>query len=584
MSGIVDLYGKPYRHQDHTTKSTGVKRRLVASVREERLRALFSGFRSVSAHTPLYLMPQDHLIILSYWMYFTNDIIGGMIEKKTDIIIGDGFSYKPKDSKIYKAIEYYWDHPTNDIDWNQDIWSSEISVFGEYLASIIRNPYSDNIQLYVREPFEIERTITDPMNRKQVIGVKLKADFTDPQILRTIYDPRYPEEEIFSKEAREMRETFTTIDGPMDCVYFAFNPRVVDDGDRDYGPCLRGTPDLLASFDPASDAEEVLFSMRRRADVASRILWDVTYEGASKNDIQDFNDETPLPDEYTINTHNERIRWQMISPDLKASEHETQFRLIRNHTISGKGGGMPPTWFGDGTDANRASAKEMPFPTIKGLKRRQRKIMRILYLPLCLQLDAKNLPYTKEDVGLVSPTIDEEDLEQLANAFARLTSTITIGEDRTYITTDEARQSYRNSLQKTSGIEFGEYEEPPEDEQRVTEDYKRLQGLPISKDKEGEEEGEEDEEKQALQAALERSPSGSIPAKERKKKGIKQGPSAGKFPIGDRESALSAINLRHNAKPPLTKDELDNLLRRAAEYAPEEAKTAREKDKKDEYL
>lgn len=584
MAAIVDVHGKPYKNQhSKATHNSQVKRRLVASLREDRLRELFTGFRSVSAHTPLYLMPQDHLVILSYWMYFTNDIIGGMIEKKTDIIVGDGFSYKAPNSKVYKAVEYFWEHPVNDVDWNQDIWTSEASVFGEICFSLIRNPYTDNIQLYAREPFQIERTITDPQNRRMVIGVKLKSDSTKPQIMRTVYDPRYPETELFGEEAREMRESFTTDDGPMECCYFAFTPRLVDDGNTEYGPNLRGTPDLLASFDPASDAEEVLFSMCRRADVASRILWDVTYEGAGEEEIAEFNENTPLPDEYTINTHNERIKWQMISPDLKASEHETEFRVIRNHAISGKGSSMPPTWFGDATDANRASAQEMPFVALRNFKRRQWKMMRIIRLPIRLQLAAKKLPYSKEDFGLIVPTISEKDLEKLAKAFAQMTATLAVGEDRQYITQEEARQAYRSSLEETTGSELGEYQEPPEEEQRVTEDYKKLQELGINKKKKAGG-GEEESPLEGGQGGVGGVAASMSEAEKRKKHGIKSGPQKGKYYISNYKDAVDAINLRHHAKPPLTKEELDNLLRRAAKYAPKEAKAAREQDKKDGYL
>lgn len=51
------------------------------------------------------------------------------------------------------------------------------------------------------------------------------------------------------------------------------------------------------------------------------------------------------------------------------------------------------------------------------------------------------------------------------------------------------------------------------------------------------------------------------------------------YPINSKAQAISALKLRHHAKPPLTKQELENLYRRAAKYAPEAVKRAREADK-----
>jgi len=77
---------------------------------------------------------------------------------------------------------------------------------------------------------------------------------------------------------------------------------------------------------------------------------------------------------------------------------------------------------------------------------------------------------------------------------------------------------------------------------------------------------------QQLQAA-------KVTVEDRKQHGIKSGTHKGKYPIANREQALSAIKERHSAKPKLTAQEVKTLLRRAAKYAPKEAAAARAKDK-----
>lgn len=77
---------------------------------------------------------------------------------------------------------------------------------------------------------------------------------------------------------------------------------------------------------------------------------------------------------------------------------------------------------------------------------------------------------------------------------------------------------------------------------------------------------------------------GAVTAKDREAHGMRTGPrntqGQKKFPINSKEEALSALKLRYHAKPPLTKQQLENLYRRAARFAPEAVKRAREADKK----
>lgn len=69
-----------------------------------------------------------------------------------------------------------------------------------------------------------------------------------------------------------------------------------------------------------------------------------------------------------------------------------------------------------------------------------------------------------------------------------------------------------------------------------------------------------------------RTPGGSPTAEAREKYAVLSG---GRFPIWDKESALSAIRLRGRGT---TKQERMTILRAAAKYAPAEAKEAMKED------
>ncbi len=69
---------------------------------------------------------------------------------------------------------------------------------------------------------------------------------------------------------------------------------------------------------------------------------------------------------------------------------------------------------------------------------------------------------------------------------------------------------------------------------------------------------------------------GSVSAAARRKHGMRQPNRTGKFPIFDRQSALSALRLRGHAN---TRAERESILRRAARYAPAAARKARMRDR-----
>lgn len=476
---IVDAYGHTYSNRADSAKASSGARRLIAGAREEQFeQAIRSGYRNVNGMLPLNLMTQGMMHLYSFWMYYTNHLYGGIIEKKTDIICGDGFDFDSKsgDDATREIISAFWDESAiNNFLALQDIYVAWLQIFGEVCFKLHTNPKTNDVTVGFIDPTAIESTITDANNPFNVLGVRLYGQ-TD-ETLTAVLDPTKEDEDLLRPYDVERRKRFrvTMADGTREqvfCLYRAFNPRV-DRVEADGTPSLRGTPPLLSAIDPCRDAEDILHSMRRRADMASRILWDVTLTNAGEDDILDFLNETPIPDENTINAHNEQVSWNMIAPDLKASEHETEHRMVRNHAISGKGtGGMPPTWFADGTDVNRANGQEMPFASFKTLKKEQRKIGWMFRDLVGYQLAQKGKD--PKDLKCIFPTISEKDYNMLAGMFAQLTGSLTVGENQKYITKEEGRQVYREVLQEF-GTEIGEYEEPEEDDNdRMTEDYQRL--------------------------------------------------------------------------------------------------------------
>lgn len=457
---IYDAYGK--KTQSNRQAAAYKSRRLLASVREKEFR---EGWRDLGGH-PLIWLSQDEIIRRAYTAYMLSPLGGGLIEKPTDIIIGKGFDFKADNKRIKAELKRFWTHPVNNFPWNQDRRVAELALFGEQCFSVKVHPNTKDALTAPIHPYAIERTIVDPDFQDIVSGVKLKSSGKDI-IYKTVVPDGYGEEDIFSKQGRKQRKKFKA----GECFFFAINERTVVAGEYDeYGPSLRGTSDLLPALDWIFASDDFLSAMLERADVAARILYDVTCEGMGQHEIDDFLENTSIPDKHTINAHNERIKWQLQAPDLRASEHETGFRLVRNFTISGKGGGFPGHWFGDGGDVNRATAAEMYFPTLKRLDRRQWKVMEMFRQLLAFQLAQKRLPF--DEFEMIAPTIAEKDHEKLTAVLSKLSSALVVAEDRQWLTCEEARDTFRSGI-KDLGMELGEYEEPEPENKRMTEDYEK---------------------------------------------------------------------------------------------------------------
>lgn len=449
--------------------------RLLASAREQDFR---EGYRDLGGH-PLLWIPQDDLIRRAYWAYMASPLGGGMIDKATNVIVGKGFAFHADAPQIQDELDRFWDHPYHDFAWHQDRHVAELALFGEKCFTLAMNPYSQDVTVAEVHPYAIERTIVDKQNSALVAGVKLKSTSRTPQILKTAVPAGFQEEDLFCEATRDLRQTFHVDGEAQECMFFAINERTVvqSDGYDEYGPDLRGTTDLVAALDWIFAVDDFLTSMIKRAAIASKLIYDVACEDMDEAAIKKYIENTKIPTEYTVNAHSNKLQWSFLTPDLKASEHETSFRMIRNFAISGKGGGYPGHWFGDGGEVNRSTAAEMYFPTIMQMERRQWKMSRIFRRLVAYQLERKGLPFSRNDIGVEVSKIQDTEHQQQLQLLKDIANALIVGEDRAWASQDEARLAFRaalKTLMKDLGHDLQEQAIPTPDEsgaQYVSEDY-----------------------------------------------------------------------------------------------------------------
>src|SRR4030042_325305 len=222
---------------------------LLASLREDRLRRVVEEWRKDAAgRVPVALPPQTTLLTIAYWMYYTSGLYGGIIEKKTSVICGDGFGWTAKDAQVRDAIKGFWRDRVNALSRRIEVLCNELSAFGELFLLQYVQKSTGRLRIGRVMPWNVERVITDPGNPECPIAIKVGNTNDTIPILMGPDTPEY-ERRNFSARARALRKKFKNAqaaDGLRGCLYYCVNPRYTDDGGLDSGPELRGTTALFA--------------------------------------------------------------------------------------------------------------------------------------------------------------------------------------------------------------------------------------------------------------------------------------------------------------------------------------------------
>lgn len=451
---------------------------LLASLREDRLRRIVEEWRSEAAGcVPVALPPQATLLAISYWMYYTSGLYRAIVKNKSSVVCGNGFNWSAKRPRTQKIIKGFWRDRVNALHRRTEALSDELSAFGELFLLQFVQKSTGRLRIGRVMPWNVERVITDPGNPECPIGIKVSNTHVTIPILSGPDTPEY-ERRNFSRKARQIRKQFSnahTEDGLRGCLYYNVNSRLVDEGDSESGPELRGTPDLFAATDTIEDAENVLKDSNERMRLGNRILYDITLTGADDDDITKFNQKIEsVPDAYTLFSHNERVAVNLQTPDFKTHQSREAYETARNAAISSGGAGQPPTWFAEGNLTTKASAESMPFTTFKDAKRRQKILGDILTEMTAFQLFVKgalsperfDMLDTEGVFALEYPTIAEKDMEVLMKVQQGLTATLNTGLSQGFITQEEAARAYRAGLSEATGVELDDYQPQAEDDIR----------------------------------------------------------------------------------------------------------------------
>lgn len=434
------------------------------------------GFRSITQQSERDLSPlsQERMIEIAHWLVETNGMARAIVRKFPEFLFGEGISWTSKVPEIDEAIRSFWDDPVNNFNRKLPKKIDQLFRYGEQCYPAFTTEFAGKVRLGYVDPASIKEVVTDPENCEVLIGVALKSRGNKKgKRYRIIWDT---DEEIASPAGAALRESFA--DG--ECFYFAVN---------NVSNSARGRSELLQSADALDGYEQFLFDRLDARAQSNVFVWDTTVEGKTQEEIKELAKDLPAPKRGQEFLHNEKVKRQAVTPDLKADDASADARLAKNHILAGHG--FPPHWFAEGMDVNRATAGEMDAPTLKMLTLAQRIVKDMVADMIRYQIRKKieaaelKAEYKIEGGGakktikavdafdVATPELSPKDLVKLATALAPITNSLLIAASQGWIARETAANVFAN-VATALGLEVEAAEIDPDDKEPiVTKDYSR---------------------------------------------------------------------------------------------------------------
>jgi len=424
---------------------------------------------STDAARDLNQMTQKRMQEIAFYLYDTNPMAKRIIDIIPDFVIGDGFTYTTEDEEVFKVIDSFWNDPDNQMDLSIYDNAMEISLFGENCFPFWVNPANGAVKLgYV-----------DPSTIIKVTKMKDNPRLNDKVIWKSAKARKERELQIVN-----INRKTGMLEG--DCFYFAINKPIA---------ATRGRSDLLALSDWLDGHDQFLFARLERAFLINTFIWDIECEGMNKEELETFVQSLPTPKPGSTRAHNEKVKWNVLSPKLEAQDASQEARLFKNQILGGAG--YPEHWFAEGCKTTRATALEMGLPTLKKLKRRQ-KIIKYQYKKIIdFVIDQAVVAGTlskgvNRNYEILPSPIVSRDNKGLAEAMRGFVDGLAVAVTNKWVTNAEAKASFRTMIGQV-GVE-STTSHGPDDEEEPEEVVGKIEDVnPEKKKKPAEEEGNSDE-------------------------------------------------------------------------------------------
>ena len=398
------------------------------------------GFRRITQTEKDFAPPaHDRNLRIAYFLYVTNPMAHRIIETVKDFVIGDGAGYHAKDERVQKVLDKFWNDPVNHMDIKQFNKVKELGLYGEQIYPVFINEFTGHVRLGYIDPLNVDQVIPDPGNPEVIRSIVLKTGKEvlvrerNPATHRLVTVPK-KELKVIHMDSNPRSPSYGRLVG--ECFYFAVNG---------VSNATRGFSDLTHLLEWIDIYDQLLFAHMERLNYLRAFVWDIQIEGAGKEEIKLKKKELQMnpPKAGAWMVHNEKEKWSAVTPDLKATEHTEEERKVKAYILGGAG--LPPHWFGEGEDVNRATALAMDTPVFRMLRARQRYVRfmfeHIFRFAVDQAILKKVLPDGEElvtDVHVVLPEFSAKDETQASQTLLNLVNALTVARSQNWISDETA--------------------------------------------------------------------------------------------------------------------------------------------------
>jgi 2'-5' RNA ligase len=393
---------------------------------------------------------QDRQIRLAHYTWQRNPILRRVIDIQTEFVLGEGISVTSEDPAVNAVLQRHWNHPTNE--WASKAFTRfrDLRLFGEACWTVAETPGTGTVILGVIDPERISRVVHDSVQVDEPVAVVIKSDITTGKevVFKVIrYDPLV---DGFDADA-------TGYDGL--CFYFAINK---------VATATRGLSDLFHLIDYGDAIDQFTWSQTERARIANAMVFDVSIKGGQQADVdaelKRIRTQQPTKPG-GVNVHSDSIAWEILSPNLGATEAEVMIKILTRMVLGGAG--LPEHYFAKGDETNRATAQEQSDPVIKRMTSIQREFVAMINRVLRYQYErARQKDSSLKRLSLEEPVpwrIDHPDMSvkdvaKIAAAFGQVTGALAEAEREGYVSKETARRAFLQHL-KFLGVETDPQEE-----------------------------------------------------------------------------------------------------------------------------
>ena len=394
-----------------------------------------------------------------------------VLAMKRDHIIGHNAGPDSNDEDLLEILIDFWE--ANKLNIRASEFTIQLFGFGEQCFPAFVRESDGRVLLGYIDPGNIYQVVKHPDNTLEDWAIVTERQPSQERMCYRIIRPdeNFVDDETASESPNQGRMVTweqATLQ-PWEAQFLADNDKQNYDGSCFYAKVNavsnqnRGMSDLLQVGDWLDQADDVLFSLGDREQMAGYFSFDVTLMNADDAKVKERAKVLRLnpPSKGSVNVHNENEVWQMWSPDLHQGGSIDSFRAILGLILGGMG--FPVHWYGFGDDANRATATAQADPTTKSLEHDQNIIKNLFVGMLQFVADQAEIAgsYTPADdttITLDLPEISMRDTGKITAAINQMVMALISASGEGWISKETAAETFAKMLGEL-GIEVSAVEE-----------------------------------------------------------------------------------------------------------------------------